>query len=308
MEKIWEYTFNDILKTETHGKRIMLTDPPQNPKSNREKMLEVMFEKFHFQGAFIQIQAILTLYSQGLLSGLVVDSGDGVTHAVPVFDGYTSHHLTRRLNIAGRHITSHLVELLQRRGYSLNPASDLQAVAEMKEKLCYVARDYKKEVQLAQETVCLSKEYTLPDGRVIRVGAERFTAPEALFSPSLVDMEGPGIAEMVHECIQACDIDNRLPLYSHIVTSGGTTMFPGFASRLDSELRKLYVKDVLKGNEQNAHKLKLRVEDPPRRRHMVFLGAAVLADIMKDKDSFWVSRAEWQEDPHRAMMKCGSLS
>ncbi|KAH9329440.1 hypothetical protein KI387_001548, partial [Taxus chinensis] len=141
--------------------------------------------------------------------------------------------------------------------------------------------DYKREYQLGLETTILVKNYTLPDGRVIKVGTERFQAPEALFSPDLIDVEGDGIADMVFRCIQEMDIDNRMTLYQHIVLSGGSTMYPGLPSRLEKEIQDRYLDVVLKGNKDGLKKLRLRIEDPPRRKHMVYLGGAVLAAIMK---------------------------
>jgi len=270
-------------------------------------MLETMFETYGFSGAFIQVQAVLTLYAQGLLTGCVVDSGDGVTHVVPVIDGYALPHLTKRLNVAGRHVTQHLVDLLHRRGYALNRSADAETVRCVKEALCYVSYDTERDLKLARETTAVQKSYTLPDGRVVKLGGERFMAPEVLFTPELVDVEGGGIADVLFKCIQEAEIDNRMTLYEHIVLSGGSSMFPGLPSRLEKELRKLYLRDVLKGNEDGLKRLKLRVEDPPRRKHMVFLGAAVLADIMKDKPDFWVSKREWEEEGYRAAeRKCGA--
>jgi len=305
MEAVWSHTFRDVLSTDPAGKTVMLTEQPGNPLTARQRTLEIMFERFGLSEAYIQGQAVLSLYSQGLLSGLVLESGHGITHAVPVFDGYTDPLLAQRLPVAGRHITHYLLELLQRRGHPLSLGTDLPVAEGIKESACYVARDYSQEVKLARETVCRVERYTLPDGRTIRIGAERFAAPEALFNPSLLGVESPGVAELVHRCIHACPIDLRLPLYEHVVLSGGTTMFPGFPSRLEEELRSLYREKVLKGETAGVSKLKLRVDDPPRRKHTVFIGAAVLADIMKDQREFWVSKAEWEEDPRRAAMKCG---
>ncbi|KAH9791863.1 actin-related protein 2 [Citrus sinensis] len=228
-----------------------------------ELKVETMFEKYNFAGVFIQIQAVLTLYAQGLLTGLVIDSGDGVTHVVPVVDGYSFPHLTKRMNVAGRHITSYLVDLLSRRGYSMNRTADFETVRQIKEKLCYISYDYKREYQLGLETTILVKNYTLPDGRVIKVGTERFQAPEALFTPELIDVEGDGMADMVFRCIQEMDIDNRMM------------------------------------------KLRLRIEDPPRRKHMVYLGGAVLAGIMKDAPEFWISRDDYLEEGIACLSKCG---
>uniref|UniRef100_A0A7I4BN55 Actin-related protein 2 n=1 Tax=Physcomitrium patens TaxID=3218 RepID=A0A7I4BN55_PHYPA len=305
MGHIWDHTFYNILKVDPSECKILLTDPPLNPTKNREKMIETMFEKYNFGAVFIQIQAVLTLYAQGLLTGLVVDSGDGVTHVVPVVDGYSFPHLTKRLNIAGRHITSYLIDLLLRRGYAFNRTADFETVREIKEKLCYVSIDYKREHQLALETTILVKQYTLPDGRVIKIGSERFQAPEALFSPELIDMEGDGLAGAVFRCIQEMDIDNRMSLYQHIVLSGGSTMYPGLPSRLEKEVREQFVRVVLKGNREGLKKLRLRIEDPPRRKHMVYLGGAVLAGIMKDQPDFWITKQEYEEEGMNCLRKCG---
>ena len=147
-------------------------------------------------------------------------------------------------------------------------------------------------------------QYTLPDGRVIKVGAERFEAPEALFSPTLLDVDGKGLADLVFEVINASDISVRPELYKHIVLSGGSTMYPGLPSRLEKEIRQCYLDTVAKGNKAQANKLKLRIEDPPRRKHMVFLGGSVLADIMKDKEAFWMTKAEWFEKGTAVLSKC----
>lgn len=192
-------------------------------------MIEVMFEKYKFDSAYIAIQAVLTLYAQGLMTGVVVDSGDGVTHICPVYEGFALPHLTKRLDIAGndtvrpletavedklaktiypilhfsgRDITRYLIKLLLLRGYAFNHTADFETVRIMKEKLCYVGYDIMTEQKLAQETTFLVESYTLPDGRVIKVGGERFEASEALFQPHLINVEGQGIAELVFNSIQ----------------------------------------------------------------------------------------------------------
>ncbi|KAI7840962.1 hypothetical protein COHA_005191 [Chlorella ohadii] len=208
------YPVRDVLGVDPSegGCYIMLTEPPLNPKANRQRMFETMFEKYGFEAAYIQVQAVLTLYSLGALTGLVLDSGDGVTHAVPVVDGYSSPHLTGRLNVAGRHITAYLADLLTRRGYSFNRSADFDTVRQIKERLCFMAFDLEQEIQLARDTTCTTESYTLPDGRTIRIGPERFTAPEALINPSLLGVEAPGMAEMVHNCIQARVLTAAKPL------------------------------------------------------------------------------------------------
>jgi len=294
MRHLWDHTWKQ-LKINPPEHRILLTEPPMNPKDNQKRMLENMFEKYQFAGAKVSIQAMLVLYAQGLLTGVVLDSGDGVTHIVPVWEGICPPLLIKRLNVAGRHITRYLIKLLQVRGYAFNRTADFETVRLIKEKLCYVGYDLDVERRLALETTVLIQKYELPDGRVIKMGAERFEAPECLFSPHLIDCENDGMADMLFKMIQEADIDLRPAFYKHIVLSGGTTMFPGLPSRLEKDMRDLYLKNILKGDEKKLAKFKLRIEDPPRRKHMVFLGGSVLADIMKDKDEFWISKAEWAE-------------
>ncbi|KAI8142058.1 actin family [Fennellomyces sp. T-0311] len=306
MRHLWNYTF-DKLQVNPQDCKVLLTEAPLNPRANRETMAQIMFEEYGFQGIYVAIQAVLTLFAQGLMSGVVVDSGDGVTHIVPVYQGYAPANLTRRLDVAGRHVTRHLIDLLLRRGYAFNRTADFETIRQVKEKLCYVSYDLQLDQKLGNETTTLVESYELPDGRVIKVGSERFEAPECLFQPNLVDVEGKGMAELLFDTIQSADIDIRSDLYKHIVLSGGSTMYPGLPSRLEKEMKQLYLVNVLNGDPSRLSKFKIRIEDPPRRRHMVYLGGAVLADIMKNKDSWWVTKQEWDEMGPRALDKMGVL-
>jgi actin-related protein 2 len=303
---VWDYTFYEKLKIKPNECKIMLTEAPMNPKKNRERMVEVMFEKYGFQGVYIAIQAVLVLYAQGLLTGVVVDSGDGVTHIIPVFEGFALPHLTKRLDVAGRDITRYLIKLLLLRGYAFNRTADFETVRQIKEKLCYVGYDLDLEKKLALETTVLVEPYTLPDGRIIKVGAERFEASEALFNPSLIGLEVTGVADQLFNTIQSADMDTRAEFYQHIVLSGGSSMYPGLPSRLEKDIRELYLTKIAKGDKVRAEKFKLRIEDPPRRKHMVFLGGAVLAEIMKDKDHFWMNMREYKEQGIGCLKKCFS--
>jgi actin-related protein 2 len=299
MGHLWDYTFHERMKIECKDHKVLLTEPPMNPTRNKAKMCESMFETYGFSHTKVQVQAMLVLYAQGLMKGVVVDSGDGVTHIVPVWDGVCLPHLVKRLNVAGRHITRHLIKLLQLRGYNFSRTADFDTVRRIKEKVCYVGYDLQIEEQLANETTTLIEKYELPDGRVIKIGAERYSAPEVLFQPQLVDMEPVGIHEMLFSMIQEADIDLRADFYQHIVLSGGSTMYAGLPTRLEKELRQLYLDRIQGGNEKNMSKFKLRIETPPRRKHMVFLGGSVLADIMKDRPEFWISKQEWEEKGER---------
>lgn len=305
MEHLWDYTFYEKMKIRPEEYKILLTEPPQNPIKNRERLIEKMFETYKFSAANVSIQAMLTLYAQGLLTGVVVDTGDGVTHVVPVYDGFVPQNLIRRLDVAGRHVTQYLIKLLMLRGYAFNSTADFDTVRQIKEKLCYVASDITTERNLALETTCLMENYTLPDGKVIKIGRERFEAPECLFNPALVDSEKSGMADMVYEMIQSADIDTRTEYYKHIVLSGGSSMYAGLPTRLEKDIKDRYLNGVLKGNADRMKKFKINIEDPPRRKHMVFLGGSVLADIMKDKPEFWISKAEYDEKGLSCISKIG---
>lgn len=301
MGHLWDYTFYERMKIDPTEHKIMLTEPPMNPKSNKKNMCEVMFDKYGFSHTKVSIQAMLVLYAQGLLTGVVVDSGDGVSHIVPIWDGVCPPGLIKRLNVAGRHITRQLIKLLQVRGYAFNRTADFEDVRQIKEKLCYVACDPNTESKLALETTTLIEKYELPDGRIIKMDRERYEAAEVLFNPHLIDEEQVGVSEMLFKMIQEADIDLRASFYKHIVLSGGSTMFPGLPSRLEKDMRDMYLERILKGDEKALQKFKLGIEDPPRRKHMVFLGGSVLADIMKDRADFWISKAEWQEQGDRIL-------
>jgi len=294
MVNLWDYTW-ERMDIDPKDHKILLTEPPSNPKKNKANMCKTMFETYNFQSVKVSIQAMLVLYAQGLMTGVVVDSGDGVSHVVPVWEGIVPAHLIKRLNIAGRHITRYLIKLLQVRGYNLNRSADLETARQIKEQCCFVGYDLDIENTLALETTTLIKKFTLPDGRVIKMDRERYQAPEVLFNPELMDVEQEGIATMLFNMINEADIDLRSAFYKHIVLSGGSTMYPGLPSRMEKEMKEMYLKHILKGDKKALNKFKLRIEDPPRRKHMVFLGGSVLADIMKDREEFWISKAEWEE-------------
>jgi len=315
MELLWQYSFGNKLgmgdyetgSFNCEGNKVLLTEAPLNPQANKEKMMVNMFEKFNFDSMQLQTQAMLTLYAQGLLTGVVLDSGDGVSHIVAVYEGFVPPELIRRLDVAGRHLTTYLIKLMLLRGYSFNSQSDFETVRELKDNLCYVAYDIAKERQLAMETTVVIRSYKLPNGDTIKIGRERFEAAEALFNPVLVDCAQPGIAHLIFNMINDASMDLRRAFYSHIVLSGGSTMFPGLPSRLEKDLTQLYLDKVLEGKKKGLKKFKLRIEDPPRRKNLVFLGASVLGDIMKTRKEFWVTKQVYEDEGKRAVHRLATL-
>ena len=215
---------------------VLLTEAPFNPKPNREKMTEIMFEIFNTPAMFIASSAVLSLYASGRTTGLVIESGDGVSSTVPVYESQALPHATNHLDFAGCDVTHYLRSLIlffRRTNYYLQLARDI------KEKHCYVALDYKQEMQTAASSSSLEKRYELPDGQVITIDNEQFQSTEALFQPSLLGMESAGIHETCYNSIMKCDSDLRKEMYANIVLSGGNTLFPGFAERIQKEITAL---------------------------------------------------------------------
>ena len=237
VEQVLNHTFEELsLSPDETG--VVLTIPPYNPKPCTEQLVQTLFEAFGVMEIAVVPSGVCALYASGRTTGLVLDSGEGVTHVTPVFDSFIVQSAANRLNYGGKQITDHLKTIMFERGFNFTTPQDELLVRKLKEETCYVSLDYEADMKLAEDG--LLANFDLPDGQSIQVGKERFRAPEILFNPSIVQNELPAVQEFVSSAVKGCGIDIRKSLLGNIVLCGGNTLFPGYAKRLEVEVLKTF--------------------------------------------------------------------
>mmetsp|Transcript_2424 Transcript_2424/g.3535 ORF Transcript_2424/g.3535 Transcript_2424/m.3535 type:complete len:422 (-) Transcript_2424:90-1355(-) len=252
MERMWQQCIFKYLKCEPEEHYFMLTEPPLNTPENREFTAEIMFETFNVPGLYIAVQAVMALAaswtsiaaSQRTLTGTVIDSGDGVTHVIPVAEGYVMGSCIKHIPLAGRDMTQFVMNLLRDRKEDVPPEDLLDVARRIKEEHCYVSNDIAKEFNKYDQDP--NKYFRMYRGErkngttyEAQVGYERFLGPEIFFNPEIFssDFIVP-LPEVVDEAILKCPIDTRRGLYKNIVLSGGSTMFRDFGRRIQRDIKR----------------------------------------------------------------------
>ncbi|KAI9667589.1 MAG: Arp2/3 complex subunit, actin nucleation center [Bathelium mastoideum] len=311
MERFWSNSIFKYLRVEPEDHYFLLTEPPLNPPENRENTAEIMFESFNCAGLYIAVQAVLALaaswtstkVTENSLTGTVIDSGEGVTHVIPVAEGYVIGSSIKSIPIAGRELTSFVQQLLRERG---EPDTSLKTAERIKERDCYVCPDVVKEFARFDADPDQFRRFDVPNpagpGRpplTVEVGYERFLAPEIFFNPEIYssDFLTP-LPNIVDTVIQTSPIDVRRGLYKNIVLSGGSTLYRSFGRRLQRDIRHL-VEERIRASEARSGGaksggLEVQVVEHKRQRHGPWFGGSLLAQTPEFR-SFCHTKAEYEE-------------
>ncbi|XP_078525053.1 actin-like protein 9 [Lissotriton helveticus] len=291
VETLWRHIFYHDLRASPEEHAILLSDPPLCPTTNREKMVELLFESLGCPGMYIAYQSVLSAYSYGKISGLVVESGYAVTHTVPVLQGYNLPHATERMDHAGKDLTETLLKMLFEFSSAFNDSTK-HIVEDIKRKCCYIALDYESELNIPENNYLV--DYQLPDGQVITIGKERFQCPEALFRPpEVVGIGQVGIHKMAENSLNKVPEECKREISENILLCGGSSLFEGFYERFCQEVKKW-----------PPLQFKSNVISLPERKYSTWTGGSILASL-KAFQSCWVHMAEYKEQgPHIVHRKC----
>ena len=241
VENLWSFTFFNVLKVCPDEVFCVMTESPMNPKKYREKTMETLFELFNLEGVYLASKSLMSLYSTGRTTGCVVDSGYGVSFCVPIFEGYASAQNVTKLDLGGRHLDDCLNKVLFNKGYEFTTALELELLAEIKEKLCFVYYSERYKDNKTKKVDAESKTYHLPDDSIVRLADERYEIPEILFQPSKAGLPSntPGLHDNCFKSIMKSNVEIRAELFKNIVLGGGNTLFDKFNDRLEHEIREM---------------------------------------------------------------------
>ena len=266
---------------------VLVTEAPNTSRPQRHKLAQVMFEELQYPALLFSVQAVLSLYSTGNTTGVVLDIGDGVTHVCPVYEGYSIRDACGRVDFGGRDVTSYLQLLLRQHGNFLDTSAEFEIVREVKEQHCFVQRTARRETE--QQTAAHMSKHKLPDGTELVLGNELHQAPEVLFNPTLVGRECSSVVQVLSESIRKTDIDIRKALYESVFVSGGTSLMTGFCPRLLSEMTKVTPKDC-----------KVKLHAPAERMFTTWIGGSFLAQLTSFKEML-TKRSEYLEEGERVL-------
>ncbi|XP_070809946.1 actin-87E-like isoform X6 [Pituophis catenifer annectens] len=291
MEKIWHHVFYKELQVTPEERPVLLSENSRVFKSEAEKITQIMFESFNASAFYLAFHAVLSLYASGRTSGVVLDTKNDRIDPLPVYEGHALRHAFFRVDLSGEDLTDFLLQMLNKRGYHIK-REEREMVEDIKEKFCYVAPDFVKEMATATPS-SLEKQYELPDGQVITIDTERYRCPEGLFEPGYLNKECCGIHETVFNAVMKCDRDLCRTMFKNVVLAGGTSMLPGFAERLQMEMAPLAPLNA-----------EVNIVAPPNRTCSSWVGGSLLASLPHFQQ-MCISKKEYEEfGPALVHRKC----
>eukprot|EP00457_Paulinella_chromatophora_P000784 gb/GEZN01000784.1/.p1 GENE.gb/GEZN01000784.1/~~gb/GEZN01000784.1/.p1 ORF type:complete len:1229 (-),score=235.98 gb/GEZN01000784.1/:12-3356(-) len=290
MEKLWHHSFYNELRCAPEEHHVLLSEPVLNPTSNREKLCQIMFETFNVPALLLVSSAQLVLVSSGKSSGVVLEIGEDMTTVAAIRAGRVIPESVMKLNIGGRLLVEYLTKLMSERGYSFTTTAERDITRDILEKLCYVAADLQQELATAAHSSSLEKNYELPDGQVISVGNERFRSLEALFEPSLVGVDGPGLDLMIAAAIAACPANLQPHLWKNVVVAGRSSSIQGLTARLQAELIKC-----------SPMGSSVSVLQPTECKHSAWIGGSILASMNRDN---FISKDMYDQQGPQIIARC----
>jgi len=281
VQALWKHAYEKELKVEPSSAPVLLTGRLLNNKEYREKIMEILFKTFKVPALNFIHPAVAALAAVKRTTGIVVNVGEGDLSVVPVVDSLPLSNAIITAPLGGGEITDYLVKLLKDAQYNFQTYEEREIVRNIKETLCFVAPDFNELMSRAETTSEFEKNYELPDGQVITVGRERFSAPEVLFKPSLIGLESEGIHNLIYGSIMKTDPKVRKDLYNNIVLTGGSTLFNSIDERLLKEISAIASPTV-----------RISVIASPQRGSLSWIGASKASSSF---ESSWISVDDYSE-------------
>jgi actin len=283
MEQIWQHTYENELVIDPQEHPVLVTQQPLMTMKYNEKLAETFFETFRVDSYYSAISGVLALYASGKTTGIVLESGEGITHSIPIFEGFAIPYATIKLDIGGSDLTKYLINLFKDSGSNISENSYEEIFKLIKEKKCFVSFDFDSSVKEFQKNRSRELVSTLPDGTEIYLSDQSFKCPEVLFQPTKIEKDIYGIHEAIYQSIQKCNNAIRKDLYSSILISGGNTMFSGINNRLFKEISALAPSTMA-----------IKTKAPQERKNSVWVGGSILTSIESFKH-LWITAKDYKE-------------
>eukprot|EP00759_Apiculatamorpha_spiralis_P026122 PhF_6_TR29263/c0_g1_i2/m.42862/K05692/ACTB_G1; actin beta/gamma 1 len=306
MERLWSHLFYDEMHVSPEECCFLMTEAPGVADNRgKDKVMEVLFESFNVKGTYSTTTSSLALYSYGLTTGIVIESGLDCTSAIPVHEGYTLSRQVSKVDVGGDSLTKYLTHLLNTKGYTFSTENEIDVVQSMKESICYVADDFGEAVTAHKD---VTFKYNLPDGQSIVMDVEKFKCPEVLFDFGMYDpsMEPKdevrtdfgdifepsfpkGLPWLAYSAIHKLEPSLRKEMFNKIVLAGGNTLFSGLQSRVLTGIQRLY-KEMHPGESS----IPISVLETPCRQYSTWLGGSMLG-MLSMFNNMVVTRKQYEE-------------